>query len=247
MKALLQTLVLVLTASVAWAAHPFHVEDMHALSRVGEPKISPDGEWVAFTVTRSDVAKNKSVTNIWTVPAAGGVPTQMTFAEAGRNTDIRWSPDSRWLYFVSTRVDDTRQIFRLSPAGGEAKQISTVPIGVDSYVLSPDGATIVFTASAFAGCADMACNERAAKALKDNPVKSRVITSIPFRRWDEWNNGRHNHIFVMPSDGGASRDLTPGDVDSPIWTEDGSEEIAVAPDATEICFSRYTDNEALTG
>ncbi|MGB6804185.1 MAG: S9 family peptidase, partial [Candidatus Sulfotelmatobacter sp.] len=94
---------------------------------------------------------------------------------------------------------------------------------------------------------DMACNEKMAKQRADNPVKVRVITDIPFRRWDTWVDGMRNHIFVMPADGGAAKDITPGDVDSPIWTESGSEEVAFSPDSREICFSRYVENEALTG
>jgi dipeptidyl aminopeptidase/acylaminoacyl peptidase len=246
MKALALGLVLTFAASGA-TARPLRVEDMHTLSRVGGPRVSPDGKWVAFTVARSDVAKNRMVTNIWIAPAGGGNPQQLTFGEAGANVDVRWSPDSRSLYFVSTRVDDKRQIFRLSLSGGEAKQITKLPTGVDAFLLSPDGRTIFVTASAFRDCADMACNEKAEKARKENPVKSRVITQIPFRRWDEWVDGRYNHIYALPADGGDARDLTPGNADSPIWTEDGSEEVAVSPDGGEICFSKYTENEALTG
>src|SRR5205085_10570067 len=106
--------------------------------------------------------------------------------------------------------------------GGEAMQITRVPTGVDDYVLSPDGKTIAFTASVFPQCTDMACNEKAAKEREDNPLKVRVITDIPFRRWDEWADGKRNHIFVIPTSGGDAKDLTPGNIDSPIWTEDGS-------------------------
>src|SRR4029077_20142653 len=66
-------------------AHPFRVEDMQSLSRVGDARISPDGLWAAFTVTRSDLAKNRSVTNLWRVPTAGGEPQQLTFADHGSN------------------------------------------------------------------------------------------------------------------------------------------------------------------
>jgi dipeptidyl aminopeptidase/acylaminoacyl peptidase len=246
MKALAIGVVFTFMASAA-GARPLRVEDIHTLSRVGGPRISPDGKWVAFTVARSDVAKNQMVTNIWMVATGGGNPQQLTFGEAGANVDIRWSPDSRALYFVSTRLEDTRQIFKLSLSGGEAKPITKLPTGVDAYVLSPDGKTILVTASAFRDCTDMACNEKAQKARKENPVKSRMITQIPFRRWDEWVDGRYNHIFAVSADGGEARDLTPGNVDSPIWTEDGSEEVAISPDGSEICFSKYTENEALTG
>jgi dipeptidyl aminopeptidase/acylaminoacyl peptidase len=220
---------------------------MQRLSRVGDPRVSPDGKSVAFTVTRSDIGKNLPVTNVWTIPAAGGDPQQLTFGEQGFNGDVRWSPDGRYLYFISTRVDKKRQIFRLAVNGGEAEQVTTVPTGVEAFVLSPDGKTIAITASVFPSCADMACNQRMAKERTDNPVKARVITEIPFRRWDTWVDGMRNHIFLIASEGGAAQDVTPGDVDSPIWTEGGTQEVAFSPDSREICFSRFVQNEALTG
>jgi dipeptidyl aminopeptidase/acylaminoacyl peptidase len=231
----------------ARAAHSFHVEDMQRLSRVSGLKLSPDGKWVAFVVSRSDLAKNRSVKNIWMVSANGAEAQQMTFAQEGSNDRPRWSPDSRHLYFLSTRVEKKPQIFRLAIAGGEAKQITNLPTGVASYILSPDGKTIALTASVFPQCADMTCNERTEKERAENPVKVRVITEMPFRRWDAWVDGRRNHIFVMSAEGGAPEDITPGDVDSPIWTEEGTEEVAFSPDSKEICFSRYVENEALTG
>jgi dipeptidyl aminopeptidase/acylaminoacyl peptidase len=171
----------------------------------------------------------------------------MTFADSGSNADVRWSPDSRFLYFVSSRAADTRQIFRLPIAGGEAKQITSLPIGVDSYLVSPDGRTIAIVAAVFPSCADMACNEKLTKETSERTVKARIITDVPFRRWDTWVDGKRNHIFVMPVDGGPVIDLTPGDVDSPIFTEDGSEQVAFSADSLEICFSRYTENETLVG
>jgi dipeptidyl aminopeptidase/acylaminoacyl peptidase len=94
----------------------------------------------------------------------------------------------------------------------------------------------------------MECNARLRKEHAENPVKARLITQLPLRRWDSWVDGRRNHIFIMPSAGGAASDLTPGDVDSPIWPgEGGGEEVAFSPDGREICFSRYVENESLTG
>lgn len=247
MKPLWSAAVALLLASNALGARPFRVEDMQQVARLGAPRISPDGNWVAFVVMRSDVAKNSSVTNLWMMPAAGGVPRQLTFGGAGANADPHWSPDSRALYFVSTRAGNKPQLFRLPVTGGEAKQITNLPTGVGGYVLSPDGRTLAVTATVFPACSDMACNEKQAKERDDNPVKARVITEIPFRRWDTWVDGKRNHIFVMSSEGGEAKDLTPGDVDSPIWTQDGGEEVAFSPDSQELSFSRYSENESLTG
>src|SRR5207302_9126591 len=125
------------------------------------------------------VAKNKAVTNIWMFAAPGGDPQQMTFGEQGSNGDVRWSPDARYLYFISTRVDNERQIFRLPVNGGEAKQVTTVPTGVDAYVLSPDGKTIAISATVFPSCSDMACNENMTKERTEDPVQTSVIQGMP--------------------------------------------------------------------
>ena len=249
-RALLGALTLMcLTATVL--AHPFQVEDMQNLSRVGEVRISPDGQWAVFTVTRSDLAKNRSATNLWRVSTAGGEPEQLTFVDHGSNTTPRWSSDGRYLYFLSSRVDAKPQVFRLSVAGGDAMQVTSFATGVADFVLSPDGNTLAIVASVFPSCTDMACNAKRLKDDTDDPVKVRVITEIPFRRWDSWVDGQRNHIFIMPAAGGISTDLTPGDVDSPIWSgpgvPGGGTELAFSPDSRELCFSRYVENESLSG
>jgi dipeptidyl aminopeptidase/acylaminoacyl peptidase len=244
--ALLCSLALALTSPAR--AHPFTVEDMQKLSRVGDVRISPDGLWAVFTVSRSDLTKNRSVTNLWRVPTAGGAPQQLTFVQHGANNTPRWSADGRYLYFVSSRAEDKPQVFRLAVEGGEAQQITSFATGVSDFVLSPDGNMLAIVASVFPSCSDMPCNEKLLKERSDNPVKARVITEMPFRRWDSWVDGLRNHIFVMPSSGGTATDLTPGDVDSPIWPgEGGGLELAFSPDGRELCFSRYVENESLTG
>jgi hypothetical protein len=89
-RALLGALALMCLGAAA-LAHPFRVEDMQSLSRVGEVRISPDGLWAAFTVSRSDLAKNRSITNLWRVPTAGGEPQQLTFVDHGSNDTPRRS------------------------------------------------------------------------------------------------------------------------------------------------------------
>ena len=204
-RALLGALTLMcLTATVL--AHPFQVEDMQNLSRVGEVRISTDGQWAVFTVTRSDLAKNRSATmNLWRVSTAGGEPEQLTFVDHGSNyyaTLVFRRPLS--LASSGSRVDAKPQVFRLSVAGGDAMQVTSFATGVADFVLSPDGNTLAIVASVFPSCTDMACNAKRLKDHTDDPVKVRVITEIPFRRWDSWVDGQRNHIFIMPAAGGIS-------------------------------------------
>jgi hypothetical protein len=91
-------------------------------------------QWAVFTVARSDLAKNRLATNLWRVSTAGGEPEQLTFVDHGSNNTPRWSPDGRYLYFLSSRVEDKPQVFRLSVAGGDAMQITSFATGVADFV-----------------------------------------------------------------------------------------------------------------
>ena len=247
MKTRFPALLLLACASTAWAGHPFSVEDMQTIKRIGELRLSPDSSLLVFTVSTSDLKKNKMVTNLFVVPALGGAPRQITFSASGSNTSPRFSPDSKSLYFLSTRAEGKAQVFHLDLSGGEARQVTETPTGVDAFFLSPDGRTIAFVSSVYPECADLACDEKLVKEKTDAAVKARIITGIPFRRWDSWVDGKRNHIFRVSVEGGEAKDLTPGDVDSPIWTEAGGDEMAFSPDGRDITFSRFQGNESLVG
>src|SRR5712671_3549112 len=98
-------LLVLLLPMTAFAGRPFQVEDLHRLFRASDAQLSPDGQWVAFNVARSDLAKNKMVLNLWLFPVSGGAPRQLTFGEKGSNERPRWSADSRSIYFLSSRVE----------------------------------------------------------------------------------------------------------------------------------------------
>jgi dipeptidyl aminopeptidase/acylaminoacyl peptidase len=236
-----------LAISLAWAADPFRVETMHQLLRASDAQLSPDGKWVAFTVAHSNLGTNKMVRNLWLVSTSGGDARALTFAGTGSNERPRWSPDSRSIYFLSSRVENTAQVFKLDLSGGEAVQVTHSPVEVDSFILSPDGKTLVLTASVFPDSQGLAASKKLQKEKEESPVKARLLTEVPFRRWDSWVDGKRNHLFCVPVAGGEPKDLTPGDIDSPIWTEDGTEEIAFSPDSQELCFSRYTESEGFVG
>ena len=231
----------------SWAAEPFRVETMHKLFRVSDAQLSPDGKWVAFTVARSNLATNKMARNLWLVPAGSGEARPLTYDETGSNQRPRWSPDSKSIYFLSSRIENTAQVFKLDLAGGEAVQVTHCPVNVDSYILSPDGKMLVLTASVFPDSQSLASSKKMEKETEENSVKARLLTEVPFRRWDSWVGGKRNHLFRVSVEGGEPKDLTPGDIDSPIWTEDGTEEVAFSPDGQELCFSRYTESEGFIG
>ncbi len=81
------------------------VDDYFRILTVDEPQISPDGKWVAYTVTTSDIEEDETTSRIWMVPAAGGEPVAHD-RERESSSQPRWSPDGRYLAFLSARDEE---------------------------------------------------------------------------------------------------------------------------------------------
>src|ERR1700719_3165820 len=75
--------------------HPITFDDMIQLHRVGDPKISPDGKWVAYSVATPDMTANRNASNLWIVSTSGGAPMQLT--HSGHDSSPEWSPDAKQL------------------------------------------------------------------------------------------------------------------------------------------------------
>lgn len=122
------------------------IDELIALPTPANARISPDGEWVAYTVTSVDWKQNEYISQLWLVSAQGGEPRQLTFAGESSTTP-RWSPDGRWLAFLSRRKgDEHTQVYRMSPFGGEAERLTEHEADVSAYDWAPDGKAIAFIA-----------------------------------------------------------------------------------------------------
>jgi dipeptidyl aminopeptidase/acylaminoacyl peptidase len=235
-------LLAVLSSAMAQGAgkHAITFADMIQMHRVGEAQVSPDGKWVAYTVSTPDLDANRGASNIWMVPTAGGSSLQLT--QSGHDSSPVWSPDGKTIAFLSSRSGDS-QVYLLSMDGGEAKPLTHLSTGADIVKWSPDGKTIAFTSGVYPDCKDDACNSaRDAEKDKDK-VKAHVAEHLLYRHWTHWNEGKRSHLFVVPVDGSASlRDLTAGaNYDVPPDERGGPGDLNFSPDSKEICFTAVTD------
>ena len=204
--------------SSASAARPMTMDDLLAMRRVSDAQISPDGQHVAYVLTKVDREKNTTTSTIWIAPVDGGPPRQLTGGPK-HDSHPRFSPDGRRVLFSSDR-SGSGQLWVIDLDGGEARQLTTISTDASHGTWSPDGKWIAFTSAVFPEYSDRpfaeseAANKRRAEDSKDNPVKARVFTKLFYRHWDSWVDDKREHIFVMPADGGEPRDLTPGDQDA---------------------------------
>src|SRR5215203_51165 len=127
----------------AQAAHPFSVHDMLAMDRISDPRISPDGKSVAFTVRVTDVEGNRGRTDIWIAGVDGSKPRRLTTHEAN-DSGARWMPDGKSLVFLSTRGGSS-QVWQVRADGGEARALTSLPLAVANLDVFPDGKRLLFT------------------------------------------------------------------------------------------------------
>jgi dipeptidyl aminopeptidase/acylaminoacyl peptidase len=237
-KSLCALVVIMCAASLVHAQSPsarFNVQEMLKIQRVADPQLSPDGRWVAYQITVPDVAANRNRTQVYLVPASGGEPKQLTSGAASASTP-RWSPDGRRLAFVNGG-----QVWTMSPDGSDRKQLTNISTGAADPVWSPDGRMIAFASDVYADCADDACNRARDEEAEKNVVKAHVATGLLYRHWTDWKGGKRTHVFVVNVDGGAARDLTPGDFDAPPFSLGDPTDYAFSPDSKELAFARNTD------
>ena len=219
----------------AQAPRPMALEDLLTAVRVSDPQLSPDGRRVLFVRTTTDPTSGERNADIWMVPADGSAPPR-PFIESPKTDDSPRFLSNGRIVFVSTR-DGAPQLYVADGEGRNARaDHDRLGAGVQApIVVSPDGRMVAFVSDAYPRCSDEACNARTRDSVEKDPVKVHALTRLPYRHWNEWWESVRHHVFVTDVESGATRDLTPGDYDSPPhFYEDGA--IAFSPDSRQLAF-----------
>src|SRR5258705_11090413 len=204
------------------ATRTFTVDDVFRLQRVSDPRVSPDGKWVAYVVSTPDLAADKSTSRIWMVGVAGGDPIPLT-TKGSSASSPRWSPDGKYLGFLATRGEDAEtQVWLLNRLGGEAEQLTSVKQGVGSFVWSPDGGRLAIEIEDQTPEQAGDTTWIGAKAKTQRPYG---IDRLQFKRDGTGSLGhRRTHLYVFDvRTKAAARQITSGDWDDegPAWSPDG--------------------------
>jgi dipeptidyl aminopeptidase/acylaminoacyl peptidase len=225
------------TVAAAQAAETFSYRDMISANRLGDPQVSPDGRWVVYSVTSTDVEANRRSGSLYILDLnGGGEPRRLGISDGGANS-ARWGSDGR-LYFLSSR-SGTSQVWRAAADGTRPVQVTRLPLDVNAYRLSPDASKIAVSLSVFPSCDDLACSVDRQKAADEDPATGMVYDRMFVRHWDTWNDGRQNHLFVVNTDGSgepvwASKGFD-GDIPSKPFGDES--EFTFAPDGQSLVFS----------
>jgi dipeptidyl aminopeptidase/acylaminoacyl peptidase len=226
-------------AGAAGAAepHPFTVHDLLAMQRISDPQPSPRGDEVAFVLRTYDVAASTKNDDVWKVKIDGSGLTRLTTGDAA-DTSPRWAPDGKSVFFLSSRSGSS-QVWRLPAGGGEAEQVTKLPLDVGSYRLAPDGARLLVSLEVFPDCPTLDCTKARLDKKEQSKATGKLYDRLFVRHWDSWADGRRSHLFVVQVDGkGEPVDLSKGmDADVPSKPFGGSEEYAFSRDGQSVVFT----------
>ena len=204
----------------AQAPRALRSTDIYRLRDVGPARISPDGAWIAYAVTTTDSAKDKSDSDVWMVSWDGTRTLRMTTSPEPEGNP-RFSPDNRYLSFVSGRYESKGgQLWLLDRAGGEAVRLTDLKGGVNEYEWSPDGTQIAVVSH------DPDPEEAKPDSLKNKNPKPIVIDRFGFKRdVVGYLDRTRDHLWIVNVQSRKATQITSGDFDDAAvrWSPDGKQ------------------------
>lgn len=212
--------------AIAQVKRPISPADVYRFQQSSSPKVSPDGNWILYSLRTIDSVKDKSGTNLWMVSWDGKENVQLTF-DAGSEGDARWSPDGKYISFTATRGEDKHgQVYLLDRRGGEAKRLTDIKGDIESFEWSPNGLQLLL----------MIKDPSTADTASSKVRKPFVIDRYQFKQdYQGYLDSTATHLYLYTLATKKLDTLTRG-----IYNES---QAVFSPDGTRIAFvSNHSEN-----
>ena len=222
-----------LALAPAAQARPLTQKDLVGLDRVADARVSPDGLWAAYDLAVLDAAANRRNHSLWVVATDGKSPP----VKWTEGTSPRWGAGGA-LYYLAKG-----QVWAVCPSckAKAPRQVTKLPLDVDSFRVAPDGGHLVISLSVFPDAEAPAATKARLDAQAKSNAHGRFYDGLFVRHWDTWADGRRNHLFSIALTAGAAGPAVPlmrgfdGDAPSKPFGDDA--EYSVTPDGKRVVFS----------
>ena len=197
--------------------------DIFDLEYASDPQIAPDGSRIVYTRQSMDIMDDQRNASLWIVNADGSGHRPLT--EPGQNASgARWSPSGDRIAYVSS-TDEGAEIFVRWMDTGQTAKLTQLTESPGGLAWSPDGTHLAFSMMVKADPAPFASMPAQPDGAEWAPAPD-VIDQVIYRSdGSGYLDEGYTHLFVLPADGSAPRQITHGDYNhdgTPVWTPDGS-------------------------
>ncbi len=230
-------------------------EDMMAMKRLGETAVSPDGKWLAYSVTTVDLEKNSKTPELWLQQISGGEPFKLAWpspAMAARSSRRMGTPCS---FSRAERAASRSGLADFDAATGATSNCEEADGDCDRSRQREVVAGRAVRWCSRRRCIRIArrsrsrtqsgdkCNADKDKAAADSKVKAQIWNELLYRHWNHFTGPQAQPSFSGPGcDAGKMRDLTPGDThDVPPFSLGGGGGFSISPDSKELAFTENPD------
>lgn len=207
-------------------------EILWKFGRLSSASLSPDGEWLVYSVSKYDAKTLGRTSNIYSRPVAGGDSILLT---ADRFMDIApaWLPDGR-IAFLSNRYGDY-QVWVINRDGSAVKKFSDIEGGVNSFKISPNGKHMLYTKN-------VKLEESVVEKHSDLPKSNAMLyDDLMYRHWNDWTDYKFSHIFVTEITDDKVKDgidIMEGEKwDAPLSPYFDDSEISWSPNSKTIAYT----------
>ncbi|MDP4529403.1 S9 family peptidase [Alkalimonas delamerensis] len=214
---------------------PLQVEHLAQFNQLSDIVLAPGGNQLVFAQKNGGVKPADSSHDLYLMDFSRNNSVQRLTQNSSREHQVRWAADGSAIYFLADRTG-SNQVWRLNLAGGEAQQVTDLPLPVQGFQLSADGKLLALALRHKPGCGDIACTLKAQAADAARDDTAMVYDQLMVRHWDRWLDGYRTHLFVASLD---TKPVTDARNLMPDWNSDiaGINEVAFTPDQQHLVFS----------
>ncbi len=224
------------------ATHGLTAADLVSFARLSEPALSPDGRRAVYTLRETDLAADRGRTDLWLLDLDGGAEPRRLTSHPENDGAADWAGSNRGVFFLSSR-SGSPQVWYLTLAGGEATQVTRLPLDVASFRASPHGDRLVVALEVFPDCPDLECTKKRLDETQASKQRGQAYDELFVRHWDRWKDGRVSKLFSIPLDDGLRTRGAPVpltatvDADIPSKPLGGRADYALSADGTQLVFA----------
>ncbi|MBR9729012.1 prolyl oligopeptidase family serine peptidase [Shewanella intestini] len=230
----------VANTSVAAQSEAFNVQHLVNLNKQHSAVVSHQGDTLVYALKVID-EDGQSTSDLYQLNLndTNAQPKRLTSVK-GTEHDVAFSHDDKAIYFLANRHGSS-QLYHLSLNGGEATQVSDLPLAVDGFKLSSDTKQVVMTMRVSPDCKTLTCSADLIKQQAQLNTSGRHYKQLMVRHWDTWEDHARNHLFVASLDGNVIKDavdITAGlDTETPPKPFSGMEEVTFTPDGKHVVYT----------